>query len=417
MSPAHPQPDPGAGMSWPALDGLARVYGDALFVFDGAEFRANVSALRTAMAAAATDVELAYSIKANNTPAVCRLALTLGMMVEVSSPMELWLVERLGIPGPGIVYDGPGKSAESVRDALLAGALVNLESERDVEWALATAREHPGRRFGVGLRCSLAGPQAGVSRLGFDAEGTTLDAVAERIAGADDISVIGLHSHVFDGSAGGLRARTAGLVRVAERLFPEGPEVLDLGGSLRGRVPVGRDPAGVPATTFSDYAAAVAEGLRPGVARWARQPRIIIEPGAALVSSAFCLYARVLEVKTVGDQDFALVAASILDTSPNARRVDFPVTVIPREVSAEVAGKAPMLVGGMSPIDGDYLALDLPARPAVGDFVRFDNVGAYSISMRPAFNYPAPAILETDGEEVRLLHARQSYEDVLRGLA
>ena len=103
MSPAHPQPDPGAGMSWPALDGLARVYGDALFVFDGAEFRANVSALRTAMAAAATDVELAYSIKANNTPAVCRLALTLGMMVEVSSPMELWLVERLGIPGPRIV--------------------------------------------------------------------------------------------------------------------------------------------------------------------------------------------------------------------------------------------------------------------------------------------------------------------------
>ena len=39
------------------------------------------------------------------------------------------------------------------------------------------------------------------------------------------------------------------------------------------------------------------------------------------------------------------------------------------------------VLGGMSPIDGDYLALDLPARPAVGDFVRFDNVGAYSISV------------------------------------
>lgn len=415
MSPAHPQPDPGAGMAWPALDGLARVHGDAFFVFDGAELRANVSALRTAMAAAAPDVELAYSIKANYTPAVCRLAQTLGMMVEVSSPLELWFAGRLGIPGRRIVYDGPGKSGESVRDALLAGALVNLESGRDVEWTLATAREHPERHFGVGLRCSLALQRAEVSRLGFDAESTTLEAVAERIAGAGNLSVIGLLSHVPDGSADGLRARTAELVRVAERLFPDGPDVLDLGGSLRGRVPVGHDPAGVPATTFADYAGAIAEGLRPGVARWSRHPRIIVEPGAAVVSSAFCLFARVVDVTTVRGQDFALVAASVLDTSPNVRRVDFPVTVIPRRASRDAAGPGATRVCGITPIDGDFLALDLPAGPAAGDFVRFDNVGAYSISMRPAFNYPPHAILQTDGEEVTVLRARQSYEDVLRG--
>jgi diaminopimelate decarboxylase len=415
MSPAHPRPDPGAGMTWPALDGLARVHGDAFFVFHGAEFRANVSALRTAMAAAAPEVELAYSLKANYTPAVCRLAQTLGMMVEVSSPMELWFAERLGICGRRIVYNGPGKSGESVRAALLVGALVNLESDRDVEWALATVREHPERHFGVGLRCSVATPRSEKSRLGFDAEGTTLEAVAERIAGAGNLSVIGLLSHVPDGSADGLRARTAELVRVAERLFPDGPEVLDLGGSLRGRVPVGRDPAGVPAATFDDYAAAIAEGLRQGVAHWPRHPRIIIEPGAAVASSAFYLYARVIEVKTVRGRDFALVAASVLDTSPNARRVDFPVTVIPRRVSRNTAVPAAVHVCGITPIDGDFLALDLPARPAAGDFVRFDNVGAYSISMRPAFNYPPHAILQTDGKEVTILRARQSYEDVLRG--
>ena len=139
-------------MAWPVLDGLARVHGDAFFVFDAAELRANVSALRTAMAAAAPEVELAYSIKANYTPAVCRLTQSLGMLVEVSSPMELWFAGRLGVPGRRIVFDGPGKSGESVRDALLAGAHVNLESERDVEWALAAAREHPATRFGVGLR-------------------------------------------------------------------------------------------------------------------------------------------------------------------------------------------------------------------------------------------------------------------------
>ncbi len=415
MSLTQRQPDPGAGLSWPALDGLARAHGDAFYVFDAAELRANVSALSAAMAAAAPDVELAYSLKANYTPAVCRLTQALGMMAEASSPMELWFAGRLGIRGRRTVYNGPGKSTESVRDALLAGALVNLESERDVEWALATAREHPGRRFGVGLRCSLATQRAEASRLGFDAESTMLDAAAERIAGAGNLSVIGLLNHVPDGSADGLRARTAELVRVAERLFPDGPEVLDLGGSLRGRVPVGRDPAGAPATTFDDYAAAIAEGLRPGVARWPRHPRIILEPGAAVVSSAFCLYARVLEVTTVRGQDFALVAASVLDTSPNLRRVDFPATVISRQASRDAAEPAPMLVGGMTPIDGDYLALELPVRPAAGDFVRFDNVGAYSISMRPAFSYPAPAILQTGGGEVVVLRARQSYEDVLRG--
>ena len=402
-------------MGWPVLDDLARAYGDAVFVFDQAELRANVSALRPARAAAAPDVELAYSIKANDAPVVCLLVQTLGMMVEVSSPMELWFAGRLGVPGRRIVYDGPGKSAESVCDALLAGTYVNLESERDVEWALAVAREHPERRFEVGLRCSVATPKAPASRLGFDADGTTLEAVAERLAGAGNLSVIGLHSHAPDGSADGLRARTAGLVRVAERLFPEGPDVLDLGGSFRGRVPIGHDLPGDVEPTFDEYAAAIAEGLRPGVARWRRHPRIIVEPGAAVVSSAFCLYARVVEVKTVRGHDFVTVAASVLDTSPNMRRVDFPVTVIPREVSAEAAGRAPMLVGGMSPIDGDFLALELPSRPVVGDFVRFDNVGAYSISMRPAFNYPPHAILQTDGDEVTTLRARQSYENVLRG--
>ncbi|MEI6452239.1 MAG: hypothetical protein WCP98_20125, partial [Actinomycetes bacterium] len=43
MSPTNPQPDPGAGMAWPVLDGPARGHGDAFFVFDGAELRANRS--------------------------------------------------------------------------------------------------------------------------------------------------------------------------------------------------------------------------------------------------------------------------------------------------------------------------------------------------------------------------------------
>ena len=402
-------------MAWPALDGLARLHGDAFFVFDPTEVRANVLALRKAMAAAAPDVDIAYSCKANYTPAVCRLTQTLGMMAEVSSPMEFWFAQQLGISGRRIVYDGPGKSWDSVRDALLVGALVNLESDRDIDWALATAREHPSRHFGVSLRCNATTPQSGFSRLGFDTEGTTLEAAAKRVASAGNLSLVGLLSHTPDGSADGLQARAAELVRVAERLFPDGPEVLDLGGSLRGRVPVGRGPAEVPATTFDDYASAIAEGLRPGVARWSRHPRIIVEPGAAVVSSAFCLYARVVEVKTVQGRDFALVAASVLDTSPNRRRVDFPVTVIPRRISPDAAGPATTSVCGITPIDGDFLALDLPARPAAGDFVRFDNVGAYSISMRPAFNSPPHAILQTDGEKVTTLHARQSFENVLRG--
>jgi len=412
---AHTRPDCGTALAWPALDSLARAHGDAFFVFDEAEFCANVSSLRTAMDAVAPDVELAYSCKANYTPAVCCLAQTLDMMVEVSSPMELWFAEQLGIPGPRIVYDGPGKSEESVRDALLAGALVNLESERDVEWAVATAREHPQKHFGVGLRCSVATPGSEVSRLGFDAEGAALVAIAKRISDTGNLSVIGLMNHVPDGSANGLQARTAALVRVAERLFPNGPEVLDLGGSLRGRVPVGDGPVGVAPTSFDDYADAIAEGLRPGLAGWPKHPRVIIEPGAAVVSSAFCLYARVVEVKSIRGREFALVAASILDTSPNARRVDFSVTVISCRTSREAAGPVGTRVCGITPIDGDFLSLDLPTRPAEGDFVRFDNVGAYSISMRPTFNYPMHAILQMDGAEVTVLRARQSYEDVLRG--
>ena len=52
-----------------------------------------------------------------------------GVGAEVISPYELWLALRLGVPGERIIYNGPAKSAESIRTAIERGVLlVNANS-------------------------------------------------------------------------------------------------------------------------------------------------------------------------------------------------------------------------------------------------------------------------------------------------
>ena len=67
---------------------------------------------------AAAEVDVFYSYKTNPVPAVLHRLHERGIGAEVISPYELWLALRLGVPGDRIIYNGPAKSADSIRTAI-----------------------------------------------------------------------------------------------------------------------------------------------------------------------------------------------------------------------------------------------------------------------------------------------------------
>src|SRR6266566_1287134 len=182
-------------LSWKTIHACAGTYGDSFYVFDESRLRENFTRLTVAFTARYRDTRIAYSYKTNYTPTICKAIEEMGGYAEVVSEMEYDLARRLGISGKRIIYNGPYKSSSSVRDALYAGAIVNLDSMRDHAIVMSVASEAPQQHFSVGLRCNFALAEDCTSRFGFDTNGSQFRWVIDEIRSSRNVSLSGLHCH------------------------------------------------------------------------------------------------------------------------------------------------------------------------------------------------------------------------------
>lgn len=118
-----------------ALRTAAEKYGTPLYLFDLEAFTARAQRVRAAFG---SDVNLCYSMKAN--PFVLRGLPDVFRWVEVCSPGELTICEKLGIPPERILYSGVNKGADDVARAVALGAdLLTAESTLHFELICAAA--------------------------------------------------------------------------------------------------------------------------------------------------------------------------------------------------------------------------------------------------------------------------------------
>ena len=391
--------------SWEALDALTGEHGEALFVIEGASADTALHAMRRAFGDIGRPVRYAYSYKTNPAPAICRWALSQGLGAEVASGLELWLARRVGVPDADIILTGVGRGPDTVADALSAGSLVVLDGDRDIDsalgWASAADDGTVGRLL---LRVRVPTPRAPEPRLGMTAE-AAIEA-HHRLASIPSLEVVGLHAHVVEKTLHALTARLDAFEEIGSSLFPDGPPIIDLGSPL----PVAS--LAVAEETWRPYAQAVSATLaRLG---WVRTT-VVLEPGASLVAGSVSLVARVLDVRRQPGRTVVTVAASILHSSPNTRRVDFPVRLVTPPAHERPAQADPIFIAGSTLIDGDWLALDLHGSVFPGDFVVMDGVGAYSIGMDNSFIDPPLPVVMHDGEGWALERRAPTFEESMIG--
>jgi diaminopimelate decarboxylase len=388
-------------LSWNTLNEHERDFGEAFFLLDVQAFRANYEEFLGAFRAIYPRSQIAYSYKTNYIPRLCWEVDRLGGYAEVVSAMEYQLAVRVGVNPERIIFNGPCKSEDDLERALLAGSLVNLDADYEVALIEAIARRHPRATLTVGLRCNFVLEDTPSSRFGFDVEDDGLCPVLERLRGIDNCVVAGLHCHFSTGqrSVESYAQRTRRLLELSASCFPHHPpRFVNVGGGYFSKMsPELRSQFPSPVPSYQEYAAAVASEVAaayPG----ADGPELVLEPGAALTSDVMSFVAKVVARKRVRTREIALVAGSIHNIKPTLHGKQLPMRVVRPAADApgEVPGQLPVDVVGYTCMEHDCLYRGYPQAVRPGDFVVFENVGAYTVVMKPPFIRPAPAILVCD---------------------
>src|SRR5688572_836012 len=94
---------------------------------------------------------IAYSVKTNYTPALCKAYSQEGALLEVVSEMEYELALAVGHPAARIIVNGPVHSTAFIERILTEGALINLDSWGQLEVVAGFAQKHPKAHFRFGL--------------------------------------------------------------------------------------------------------------------------------------------------------------------------------------------------------------------------------------------------------------------------
>jgi len=389
---------------------LAERFGTPLVVYSEPALRARAQLFRRTIPGAL----VVYGTKAFPNVAVMRLLAEEGIGADVSTLGELAFARRAGIEGEQLVVHGNNKSDEELRAAADAGALVALDS-----------LDEPARAADAGVRRALVRVTPGVeaethdairtghrgSKFGLDADDALEAARAALEAG---LELEGLHVHVGSQLAD-VRAHLLAVELLAEfaaRCRAELdwiPAVLDIGGGF-GIRHVREEPEPPIEELLRTVAGAVE---REWVARRLPAPRLIVEPGRALVGPAACTLYRVGAVKRAGERRYVAIDGGMSDNPrPQLYQARYAALLANR---ADDEPDGEFTIAGKHCESGDVLIerAELP-EPRRGDLVAIPATGAYTLGMASNYNgVPRPAAILVGGGEARLIVRRETIDDLL----
>lgn len=404
-----------------AFSELAAAHGTPLYVYDAETIRGQARALLAAFGPRFPKLRVRYALKANTNVEIVRLVLGEGLFPEVVSEGEIRAALKAGARGSDVLFSSSSKSPSEIDFSLEHDVLLNVDNLDELSQVSAAAvrrgttarvsfRINPGvdpdtlHQINTGCSESKFGVHldGGIARKGY-----------ETAMALPNVAVAGIHCHI-----GSQIVATDAYEETARKMFAFARELkddlglrlsfVDLGGGLG--IPyqdggTGMDPE------------ALARALRPiweeETALLGYEPELWIEPGRFLVAQAGFLVARVNSVKTTPVKTFVNVDAGFNTLMrPALYGAVHRVRVVGR------TGEPALLdVAGDVCETGDILAeARLLPRPEAGDLVVFLDAGAYGFAMASAYNArPLPAEVLVDGDEVRIIRRRGTFEELHRG--
>ena len=391
---------------------LAREHGTPLFVYSQAVMLDALAAYQRGFAG--RDALICYAMKANSTLAVLRTFVQAGCGLDIVSGGELERALRAGVDPAKVIFSGVGKTRAEMRRALEAGiGCFNVESLPELDVLSAVAAEM-GLRAPVSLRVNpdvdakthpyistgLKGNKFGIAH-------TEALAAYRHAAALPGLKVTGIDCHI-----GSQITETSPYLDAMDRVLDLVDAIeaagitlehIDFGGGL-GINYHGETPPAADALWLLLLAKLDARGYG--------QRKLVIEPGRSLIGNAGICLTEAVFLKPGEQKNFLIVDAAMNDLPRPAMYEAYHaiVPVQPRETEAQSWD----VVGPVCE-SGDWLGRDRALAVQAGDLLAVCSAGAYCMSMSSNYNTRGRAAeVLVQGEQVRLVRARESIDDQLR---
>jgi diaminopimelate decarboxylase len=399
---SNPRPVHAPQQHFPVADGCLQVGGIALirlaqrvgstpfFAYDRSLLSSRVAHLRAALPA---QIQLHFSVKANPMPALVQHMAGLVDGFDVASASEMRVALDTTMDPSAVSFAGPGKTDAELTQAVAAGVVLNLESQREASRVAGI-----GDALGLVPRVLLrVNPDFEMKSSGMKMGGGARQfGVDAELAPAllREIGTLGLDFHglqIFSGSQS-LSVPTivnaqSSTFELAQRLAEHAPapvSLLNIGGGF-----------GIP--YFPGEAALDLRPIADNLAHWLPrikaalpQAGVAIELGRYLVGEAGVYVTRITDRKVSRGQVFLVTDGGMnhhLAASGNLGQVirkNYPVAIGNRMAADGMETETVNIVGPLcTPLDILADRIPLP-RADVGDLVVVFQSGAYGPSASPA---------------------------------
>jgi diaminopimelate decarboxylase len=401
---------------------LVQQFGSPLYILDEASLRVACAQYRNGWQKHYPGTSLViYASKAWNCLAVCAIAASEGLGIDVVSGGELMTALAAGVSAENIYFHGNNKSVAELDLAIAKNCKIIADNWLELEHIAALAR-NAGKNVAVMIRLT-PGIECHTheyirtghldSKFGFDPN--QLHEVFLWLSKQSDITCIGVHAHIgsqiFEQQP---HKDLAGvMVEWYKLALSHGLPIseINVGGGLGIKYTEADDPQSI-----DEWVENVALSLKAACdAHGVAYPRVISEPGRSLIGSSCVTAYTIGGNKTVpGIRTYISIDGGMSD---NPRPITYQ-----SQYRAIVANKmsAPMTetvtIAGKHCESGDILIKDAQLAPTVpGDILVVPATGAYNYSMSSNYNRIArPAAVLVNNGEANIIIQRESYEDLLR---
>jgi len=396
------------------IEKISKIYGGSFYLLDTKQFIKNWDELIGAFRNIYPETYIAYSYKTNYTPRLCKLVDELGGYAEVVSHMEYEIAKKIGVAPEKIYFNGPYKKPEAIRELLLSGGVINLDSDYELPIVIDIAKKNPSVTLNIGIRCNFKINDDVTSRFGFDVTTIEFKNMLATLNACKNIKIQGMHCHFASRSIETWKPRAEGMIKLVDDFCDETPDHIDLGGGLYGKMKESlkaQFDSYIP--SYEDYAKEAATVIADNFKDAVKKPKLFIEPGSALVGDVMKFIAKVVSIKNVRGKSIATLLGSIYNINPTLNKKNPPITILHDEKNNSFEYKN-LDFAGFTCIESDYLYRGFNGKLCKEDFVMFDNVGSYSIVLKPPFILPNFPVLELDGENIKVIKRQETFDDVFR---
>ncbi|MCA1992569.1 MAG: diaminopimelate decarboxylase [Coleofasciculus sp. S288] len=400
---------------------LVEQFGSPLYILDEATLRTACQQYRDALARYYPGEFLVlYASKAWNCLAICAIAASEGLGIDVVSGGELYTAKTAGVSADKLYFHGNNKSIAELDLGIESGCTIVVDNWLELQnLADMTSTAKPIRimlRTTPGIECHTHDYiRTGHldNKFGFDPN--DLDKVFAFISQHQTLNCIGLHAHI--GSQIFERQPHKDLAGVLVDYWSKAKsydlpiQELNVGGGLGIRYIESDDPPSIDA-----WVKGVCEAL---VAACEEQqlplPKLLCEPGRSIVGPA-CITAYTIGSRKIvpGIRTYLAVDGGMSDNPRPITYQSMYRVVVANRMSAPL--KETVTLAGKHCESGDILIQEttLP-QTEPGDIVTVMGTGAYNYSMASNYNrVPRPAAVLVHKGEAHLILERETYQDLIR---